>query len=283
MAGSVDVEQLGFDHMPTRLFTCTPSKLAAFADCPRRYRMAYVDKPSPRKGPPWAHNALGATVHNVLRTWWSQPPSARIPQAAGPLLARAWISDGYRDDAQQARMKATATTWLEAYLETVDPSDEPLGLERTVAMRTPALAFSGRIDRLDDRAGEAVVVDYKTGRSPLSERDAAGSQPLALYALASGRTLRRACHRVELHQVSTGEIYSHTHTDERMERHLRRAEATAADAVTAQERLSSGVPADEAFPPAPGVLCSWCDFRQHCPEGQAAAPDKAPWSSLPAE
>jgi len=28
----------GFEGMPERLFVCTPSKLGAFADCPRRYR-----------------------------------------------------------------------------------------------------------------------------------------------------------------------------------------------------------------------------------------------------
>lgn len=43
--------------MPERLFVCTPSKLGAYADCPRRYRYSYVDRPAPPKGPPWAHNS----------------------------------------------------------------------------------------------------------------------------------------------------------------------------------------------------------------------------------
>ncbi|WP_375155141.1 hypothetical protein [Micromonospora sp. 4G55] len=53
-------EQLGFEGMPERLFVCTPSKLGAYEDCPRRYRYSYVDRPAPPKGPPWAHNSLGA-------------------------------------------------------------------------------------------------------------------------------------------------------------------------------------------------------------------------------
>ena len=45
------------------MFVCTPSKLAAYEDCPRRYRFTYVDRPTPQKGPPWAHNSFGAAVH----------------------------------------------------------------------------------------------------------------------------------------------------------------------------------------------------------------------------
>src|SRR3954471_24135510 len=52
--------QLEMPGMPRRLFPATPSKLATFADCPRRYRFAYVDRPTPAKGPAWAHNTGGA-------------------------------------------------------------------------------------------------------------------------------------------------------------------------------------------------------------------------------
>ena len=34
------------------------------------------------------------------------------------------------------------------------------------------------------------------------------------------------------------------------------------------------------FPPVAGPLCSWCDFRAHCPEGQRAGPEKSDWAAL---
>ncbi|GAA3682667.1 hypothetical protein GCM10022224_053910 [Nonomuraea antimicrobica] len=37
---------------------------------------------------------------------------------------------------------------------------------------------------------------------------------------------------------------------------------------------------DELFAPSPGPICSWCDFRRHCPEGQAAGPERRPWDGL---
>jgi putative RecB family exonuclease len=274
------MEQLGFDGMPTRLFSCTPSRLGSYEDCPRRYRMTYVDRPQPPKGPPWAHTSLGAALHNALRAWWSLPRQRRTPEAARTVLRGAWIADGFRDDAQQAEAGERAVGWLEAYLRGVDPDAEPIGVERTVATKTGTLAFSGRIDRLDDRDGELVVVDYKTGRSELTSDDARGSAALALYALATARTLRRPCRRVELHHLPSGTVHSWEHTEESLARHVRRAEETAADIMAATDAVRGGADADEAFPATPGALCSWCDFRRHCPEGRAASTEREPWAAL---
>ena len=72
-------EQLGLEGMPTRLFACTPHRLTTYTDCPRRYRMAYLDRPPLPKGPPWAHNSVGASVHNALKQWWDLPRARRTP------------------------------------------------------------------------------------------------------------------------------------------------------------------------------------------------------------
>jgi RecB family exonuclease len=276
------MQQLGLDGMPTRLFSCTPSRLGSYSDCPRRYRMTYLDRPTPPRGAPWAHNSLGASVHNALRAWWDLPRERRTAASAVALLRSGWLTDGYRDPEQSAATFERASEWVSAYVEELDPDDEPIGLERTVATRTGTLAVSGRIDRLDERDGELVVVDYKTGRSALSTDDARGSQALALYALAAERTLRRPCRTVELHHLPTGTVHAHTHTEESLARQVRRAEDTAADIVAATDRLAAGAGPDEAFPPVPSPRCSWCDFRRHCPEGRAASVEKEPWVAVAA-
>ena len=38
--------------------------------------------------------------------------------------------------------------------------------------------------------------------------------------------------------------------------------------------------ASELFPARPGPMCGWCDLRAHCPEGQAAGPEKSGWAAL---
>jgi RecB family exonuclease len=286
------MEQLGFDGMPHRLYACTPTRLSAWLDCPRRYRMSYLDRPPPPKGAPWAHNSLGASVHNALAGWWRLPRSQRTVAAAGELLERGWLQDGFADDAQSLLYRGRARQMVEAYVAGLDPDREPLGVERTVATKTDLIAFSGRIDRLDDRRavadgavepGELVVVDYKTGRHLLTVDDARTSLPLALYALAAERVMRRPCLRVELHHLPTGRVLAWEHTPESLARQLRRAEDIAAECAAADERFATGRPADrgdEVFPPRPGSWCGWCDFRAHCPEGSRAAAPRRPWDGL---
>ncbi|GIH77421.1 RecB family exonuclease [Planobispora longispora] len=320
------MDQLPLEGMPRRLYACTPSKLNTWLDCPRRYRFTYLDRPAPQRGPRWAHNSVGVSVHNALAAWWREPYDRRSPEMAGVLLGNGWIGDGFRDAEQSSAWRGRAREMVTGYTATLDPSAEPVGVERTVATRTSVIALSGRVDRLDQRGEELVVVDYKTGRRPLTADDARTSLALAVYAIASSRMLRRPCRKVELHHLPTREIVEWEHTDESLARHLSRAEEIAIEAAEADERYrawagsassagsadsgaagarrqgsrTAGGPGSRAtgpggavqtppevppeidalFPPNTGPLCSWCDFRRHCPDGQAAAPDKAPWDGL---
>ena len=283
-----EVEQLGFEGMPRRLYSCTPTRLATWLDCPRRYRMSYLDRPVPPKGPPWAHNSLGASVHNALAGWWRLPLARRTPDAAGGLLTRGWIQEGFADDEQSGRYLLWARQMVEGYVATLDPADEPVGVERTVATRTDLIAVSGRIDRLDSRASESggtelVVVDYKTGRHVLTVDDARSSLALALYAMAAARSLRRDCTRVELHHLPTGAVIAWEHTADSLTRHLRRAEDIAAECADADDKMRAGLTPDgwdDVFPPRPSPMCGWCDFLRHCEQGRAAAAQHRPWDGL---
>ena len=280
--------QAVLDGMPRRLYPCTPTRLATWLDCPRRYRMTYLDRPAPAKGPPWAHNSFGASVHNALAGWWRLPLARRTVAAAGDLLADGWIGEGYADPAQSQRHRGRARDMVERYTATLDPHAEPRGVERTVGTHTERIVVSGRVDRLDARPSpggdtELVVVDYKTGRRPLSADDARSSLALALYALAAARIFHAPCHRVELHHLPTGEVHGWEHSDATVARHVRRAEDIAAECERADQRFRDGLPdtaVGQVFPPRPGPACSWCDFRAHCPEGSTAAPAHRPWDGL---
>ncbi len=302
------MRQLGFEGMPRRLYPCTPTRLTTWLDCPRRYRMTYLDRPQPGKGPPWAHNSLGASVHNALAGWWRLPRGERTVAAAGRLLQTGWIEEGFASQAQSARYLRWARDLVQTYVSGLDPASEPVGVERTVATRTDVIAVSGRIDRLDLRRpggdtargdpggdGSLVVVDYKTGRRALTADDARASLPLALYAMAAERTMRRPCRQVELHHLPTGQVLAWQHTAESLARQLRRAEDIAAECAAADERFRSGPagepaagpagepaagPAGDAFPPRPSSWCCWCDYRAACPEGSAASEPRRPWDAL---
>lgn len=271
-------QQAAFPGMPEPLWGGSPSKLLAFLDCPRRYRLTYLDTPRPPARAQRAHTSLGIAVHNALRDWWDLADPT--PEAGGRLVERAWIDVGFRDAEQSRRWRARMRDAVSAYLERSGPLARPVGIERTVSLLSDDLRLQGRVDRLDDRDGELVVVDYKTSRKPPTDDDARTSLPLALYAAAVWKMFRRPVRRVELHHVPTGTVAAHEHTPESLGRHVERARSIMRDARRADADFARHGAGSELFPAVTGPLCGWCDLRAHCPQGQAAAPEKSDWAAL---
>lgn len=280
--------QLGFDfgEQPKRLTRVTPARLSTFDDCPRRYRMNYLDRPTPQRSGPWAHSTLGAVVHTALRELFDLPVQRRTPERAAALVTQHWKDGGFADAEQAAVYRERARRWVADYVEHNDVSGDPVGLERWVSAPAapeggpPSLIVEGRADRIDARGGELVVVDYKTGKRAPDEYEARASQALALYAVAAARTLRKPCRRVELHHLPSGTIAAAEHTDDSLRRQLRRAHETATDLRTATDTLSEGGDPDEVFPARTGRHCAWCDFRPSCADGRRAAQAALPWALL---
>jgi putative RecB family exonuclease len=263
-----------------RLYVASPSKLLAWLDCPRRYRMQYLDRPRPAARPQRAHTSVGVATHNALRDFWDLTPVERTPRAVEQLVRRSWIDVGFRDPAQSTQWRLRTTRRVTAYLGGIDRDRQPLGVERTVSMRTQTLAVTGRLDRLDDRDGELVVVDYKTGRAQLTEDDARTSLPMALYAVAVDAMFGRPCERVELHHLAAAETLAHVHTPTSLQRKVAEAESIASDLRRADADFAERGAQSPLFEPRVSPICPWCDFRAHCPEGQRFGPEKSDWAGL---
>ena len=277
-------EQLATGPAPRRLLSTYPSHLDDWLKCPAMYRLKHVDKV--RRGPRTAVQSLGDSVHRALRAWWDLPLDRRDPVHAAAALRAEWIPVGYRDEAQSARWLTRATGWVERYVATLDPTDEPVGLERNVAFPTEAVAMNGRVDRIDRRRSEdggeeLVVVDYKTGRHLLTTTDARSSLALASYAVAAQRSLRVRCRRVELHHLPTGEVVAWEFEQDALRRHVARIDDMAAEIQDAVARRRETGDAD-AFPARPGPLCGYCDVVRDCPTGIEALSGVLPaaWESL---
>jgi putative RecB family exonuclease len=284
VTGEAQTRQGVFEGMPTPLYAASPSRLLAYLDCPRRYRFQYLDRPRPTARPQRAHTSVGIATHNALRDWWDLPRRERTAAAGAELLRKAWIDNGFRDDDQSARWRTRVGGEVHAYLGGVDPDAEPRGIERTVSMRTDSLVLTGRVDRIDERPGpdgdELAIVDYKTSRRTCTEEEARTSLPLALYAAAAWRMFRRRTLRVELHHVPTGTVAGHTHTVESLRRKLDEADSLARDARAADASFAELGVESPAFPALPSALCTWCDYRAACPEGQRMGPEKSSWAAL---
>ncbi|GLY14795.1 hypothetical protein Kisp01_18100 [Kineosporia sp. NBRC 101677] len=275
-------DQLELLGMPEPLYSCTPTRLVNWRTCPRRYRFTYLDRPSPSRGQVWAHTSIGAAVHSALADWWATPPERRDPELAYQLVRRRWLNDGFADREQSAAAGRRAVDWVRNYLfeSPTDPLAQPAGVEQTVSAHTERLALSGRVDLIDLRDDELVVVDYKTGRHEPTEEDAFASLALAVYAVATARTYRRPCLQVELHHLPTGTRAVARYDLAGLERKLAEADALGAAAAAADAEFAAGRRDDTVFPPKPGPGCSFCDFRRSCPEGRAASEERPAWTAV---
>jgi RecB family exonuclease len=256
----------------------TPARLATWDDCPRRYRLTYLDRPAPIRTGARAASTLGAVVHLALRSLFALPPAERTPQAAARLVDRHWSGEGFRDAEQAHDYRERAKGWMAEYAEGAAEIDA-VGLEQWVSVAVGGIVAEGRVDRIDRRGDELVIVDYKTGRTPTAE-DARQSRALALYAVATERTLRRRCVEVELHHLPSGQVAAWRHDRASLDAHVGAAERSAAALAAAAEDLAAGADGDARFPAVPAPRCGSCDVRRHCPEGRAAAPESEPWAQL---
>jgi putative RecB family exonuclease len=193
---------------------------------------------------------------------------------------RHWTGEGFADDAQAARYRERARDWLAAAVDGPAGRDEPLAVERWVRAPAGPLLVEGRVDRIDARDGEAVVVDFKTGRRVPTAADAADSRQLALYAVATAAVFRRPCRTVELHHVPTGTVAAHTHDQASLDRHVAAAAESADAAAGATTALADGGDAATLFPARTGAHCGTCAVRRNCAPGRAAVPEPRPWDLL---
>lgn len=263
-------DQPSLDGMPEKLFACTPNRLETWLDCPKKYRYTYIEVPRPPRGGPWGHASMGNAVHNALREWFTLDTPERTADKGAELVEKFWRNEGFRDDEQSDRYKFRAQNWVRQYLSEVDPTFEPRGLERTVSTTTERLSLSGRVDRIDERDGELVIVDYKTGKRPPDEAEVGGSLALAIYALGAERTLRKKCRTVELHHLPSDTKVTYVHDDASLARHIKRAESIAAEALSAV--------AHDDFKATPGALCGYCDYARICTDADRAPAQ--PWAGL---
>ncbi|MDY6997933.1 MAG: ATP-dependent DNA helicase [Actinomycetota bacterium] len=171
----------GDDHV----VTLSPSTLQTLADCPLRW---LLERHGGARGPD-LRSVLGSLVHalvsdtgktesqlvDALEKVWDQVPfDAR------------WYSDN--ELTRHLEMLSTFLSWranTRGELTEVGTEVEVAGQVVAAEDGAPAVRVRGRLDRLErDSAGRLVVVDVKTGKSPVSKDDAQDHAQLAMYQLA---------------------------------------------------------------------------------------------------
>ncbi|WP_348732248.1 ATP-dependent DNA helicase [uncultured Mycolicibacterium sp.] len=165
--------------------TLSPSTLQMLSDCPLRWLLE-------RHGGARAadvRSALGSLVHALVAD--STRSEAQVLGALEKVWDQLPFDAQWHADNERARhleMLSTFTTWranTRGELTEVGTEIDVDGEVVAAAEDSPAVRVRGRLDRLErDSEGRLVVVDIKTGKSPVTKDDAQNHAQLAMYQLA---------------------------------------------------------------------------------------------------
>jgi superfamily I DNA/RNA helicase len=254
--------------LPERI-RLSPSQAESYETCPRRYvlerRLGVGDGSS-------VYALFGSLVHEVLERAECAALDAGRPRSelsdALPIVDQVWSeSAAFGSPAYNLKWREKAISLLDRMYREWPPTSGPaVALERKLTLRVGGIEWMGYADRIERRTDGLAIVDYKTGKSIPSVKDAATSLQLGFYLLAAKNDDALAQHG----EATSAESW-HPATD--YKGWTRAFDPSTIDELTSRmESLGAAISA-ERWDPTPGDACGNCAVRIVCPvqpEGREA-------------
>jgi len=238
--------------------TMSPSRAEAYLVCPRRFafeRLLHVG------GEPSSYATLGLVIHGVLER--VERAAMERGDARGTLdealehLADGWDPDQFGGLPWAVSWKRRAEFILERLYTQWPGSGVPIALERDLALVRDGIEWKGRADRIERRSDRLVVVDYKTGATPLTFDEAAASLQLGFYSLAVAEEFQQETVDAEMwYPAKRGQKSIPVRG---LDTHR------IADVENAMRLAVAGI-LQEDWMPLPSPSCERCAVRLVCPE-----------------
>jgi DNA helicase-2/ATP-dependent DNA helicase PcrA len=219
-----------------------------YRECPWKYRLIFE---AGRRIPLNPKSSFGLSLHRALETWLSGGGDSL--EALFDALQRRWLSEGYADEAEEARWYAKAERTLARFHgEEAARRARVVGVEKEFVWPLGEHEVRGMIDRIDQGPdGAYEIIDYKTGPEAPTPAQVAADTQLRFYALGASRGLGIRAAAVTVDCVAAGTRVS-APCDPAGEETLAADVAAAAAAIETRK-----FEPDTSF-------CPRCDFRKDC-------------------
>jgi DNA helicase-2/ATP-dependent DNA helicase PcrA len=228
-----------------------------YLTCPLKYKYIHVLRVPIRE-----HHSVvyGKALHEAI-SFYLRRKLTRSRVTEGEVLVAfeaAWQSVGFltreHEDLRLEEGRAAIRRFLAAQERT---GTIPAAVERPFSFLLGTTKVVGRFDRVDERDGQVVIIDYKSSAvrdQREADKKARESLQLAIYALAYEQMHNRIPDVVQLHFLESGMAGS-----------ARKTVADLQKTRTTIEEVARGVRA-RTFTATPGYIeCSYCAFREICP------------------
>ena len=241
----------------------SPSQAVSYQACPRRYvlerRLRIGDSTSPYAlFGELAHEVLERAEGEAIGTGARHAEIYRVLQ----LLEEVWEKADFGGAELTAAWKKKAVAMFLKLYEQWPGRGEPIEVEVEIESEIGGVRWIGRVDRLERSEDGLRVVDYKTGASPATKDEAAGSLQLAFYALAIQQTIG---------DVVASEMWFPRTKDKSVA--VRSVALHDLPALTESMTEITRSIKDEDWEPRVSNDCGRCGFRRSCPawpEGRGA-------------
>jgi putative RecB family exonuclease len=243
----------------------SPSSMATFTSCPRRWRFRYVER---LPDPPGLAALAGTLVHRVLERLLAEPAEGRTVERARALAGEEWVDHALQPDLARFALDVGGTraykwrVWrsVNGLWDLEDPATVSVtATEQRLAVELAGVPFVGVVDRVDRRADGLVVTDYKSGRPPPVRHREERLDQVLLYAAAVAAAGGEAPTRARLLYLGAEVIEVGADPT---------ARAAAVERLRACWQEVQSCLGRESFPARPGGLCPWCPYLERCPEGR---------------
>ena len=220
------------------------SKLSTFNDCPKKYKLQYIDKVEETSKSEIA--STGILYHKVLAELEEGLDEKQIRKIAESILMKENIS--------YEKIKEIEDVIINWY----DPFDfkNVFGKEMKIEFNLLNHTFIGYIDRLDkfdDKSYE--IIDYKSGNYDYSDSDLKNSLQFDVYSYAIFKLYKPDIVMITYDNIQT--------------KHKVHAQITIDEFPIIENRLISYIKKIESaktFPAFLGNHCLYCSFRDKCEE-----------------
>jgi putative RecB family exonuclease len=242
------------------------SKIGTYQQCPRKFKLQYIDKIPIPKGAINVEALMGNCVHNSLRELYQKTNEGIITTLSD---LQSFFSNQWNENIQEEiiipkkgltleHFENNGLEMLKQYFNRYFPFNQSLSiaLEKKVQFSLDEYEITGFIDRLALKNGNVYEIhDYKTSSSYPTITDIENDSQLSLYQIGV-TSLYPNVEKVELiwHFLKFDSEISVTKTIEELD--------------TIKQNTISWIRKilhDPYYPPNESPLCNWCLYEEFCP------------------